>query len=134
MFLEVLPCLLVKVAIENLDATGKSHPVTFWAERLNDETRLFRFVAQLAGHLLLVLLSRFARGFVGCRRMQDRTYEQVARLVMKSEKLEVLDGIRRCSLGACNNEVCYRRTAQCRSARDQSLLLGSYPGFQALRL
>jgi hypothetical protein len=64
--------------------------------------------------------------------MQDSIYKNVARLVMESEKLEVLDGICRRLLGACNNELCYRRTAQGRCARDQLLLLGSYPGFQPL--
>src|SRR5579883_282623 len=131
-FLEVLRCLFVKVHIESLDAARKSRPIMFRTERLNNETRLFRFVGQLTPHLLPVPLSSFAGGFVGCRRMQDRIYEHVARLVMKSEKLEVLDGICRCLLGACNNEFCYRRAAQGRRARDQLLLLGSYPGLQAL--
>jgi hypothetical protein len=64
--------------------------------------------------------------------MQNRIHESVARLVMKSEDFEVLDGFCRGLLGARHDELRDRRTAQGCRTRDQLLLFGNYPRFQAV--
>ena len=115
--LEVLPRLFTKVGIKSLDATGKSRSIMFRTERLNDETRVLRFVGQLTPQLLPIPLSRLC-AWLRWVREQDRIHKNVTRLVVESEKFEVLDRIRRSLLGTRDDELRDRRAAQCRRARN----------------
>lgn len=120
MSLEILGRLIAEVNVEKIDAARKGRPVVFQTERLNPKLGFLRLSSQLAPHLFFVAPCSRTSCFVGRWRIQNSIHEDVARMVMQREGLELLNGVRSRLLRAGHNKFGHRKSAQGRRTRHQS--------------